>query len=246
MSTSNFPLTPFEVKGRDHAHIAFFAFFVGLPLGAGAARYLRTFTNGWVLPHMLINGLVVGPLVIAAFTLGYQTTTMSGVPHFSDPHQKVGLALFIMYWIQLALGAFIHWTKIPASFPGGRRPQNYLHITLGLAILVLASWQTHYGLYTEWAFATGNLHPVSSGCKHFWLAILIVRTTPTPTLKTRADTPADRLDAVPRWSGRAAHGVMQIVWGLYVLGLLWLPRQIKQERAAREPKLLAVASKEGA
>ena len=35
-------------------------------------------------------------------------------------------------------------------------------------------YQTHYGLWTEWAFATGNLHPVNKGCKRFWLAITIV------------------------------------------------------------------------
>ena len=57
----------------------------------------------------------------------------------------------------------------------GHRPQNLLHIAVGLAILALASWQTHYGLNTEYAFATGNLHPIPQGFKSFWIAMVVVR-----------------------------------------------------------------------
>lgn len=35
--------------------------------------------------------------------------------------------------------------------------------------------QVHYGLYTEWVFSTGNLHPVPESAKHAWLALIIVR-----------------------------------------------------------------------
>jgi hypothetical protein len=35
--------------------------------------------------------------------------------------------------------------------------------------------QTHYGLWTEWALVTGNVHPVNMRCRHFWLAIVVVR-----------------------------------------------------------------------
>ena len=72
---------------------------------------------------------------------------------------------------------------MPRVFTGlnGHRPQNFLHMLIGISILVLASWQAHYGLWTEWAIATGNLHPVSSGCKHFWLAIVVVRLVITVT-----------------------------------------------------------------
>lgn len=115
---------------------------------------------------MIINGLFVGPLVFAAFGLGVQATNMGFQPHFIDPHQvrffvrssthtfynpmltvtltqKVGLALFIMYIAQVLLGSFTHWIKIPSlqRLPGRRAPQNYLHVLLGVAIVVLASWQ---------------------------------------------------------------------------------------------------------
>ncbi|KAJ7500094.1 hypothetical protein FB451DRAFT_50057 [Mycena latifolia] len=173
MSTLTFPLTPFENKARIHAHVAFFAYLVGLPLGIGIARYLRTFTSAWFWPHAIVNFLLTGPLIFAAFALGYQTTTASGLPHFTDPHQKVGLALLVLYLIQVFLGSFIHLVKFP-RFPGGRPPQNYLHAVLGLAIVGLAMWQTHYGLWTEWALVTGNAHPVNMRCRHFWLAIVVI------------------------------------------------------------------------
>ncbi|KAJ7928374.1 hypothetical protein B0H13DRAFT_2229059 [Mycena leptocephala] len=160
MSTLTTPLTPFENKARIHAHVAFFAYLVGLPLGIGIARYLRTFTNAWFWPHAIVNFLLTGPLIFAAFALGYQTTTASGLPHFTDPHQ-------------VFLGSFIHLVKFP-RFPGGRPPQNYLHAVLGLAIVGLAMWQTHYGLWTEWALVTGNVHPVNMRCRHFWLAIVVI------------------------------------------------------------------------
>ena len=58
-----------------------------------------------------------------------------------DPHQKVGLAILILYTIQLLLGLFIHYVKIPNLGVGRRPVQNYVHVFLGLSILVLAAAQ---------------------------------------------------------------------------------------------------------
>lgn len=87
MSDVDFPLTPFEQKARTHGYLAFFGFFVALPIGVGIARYLRTFFGGWLYAHMFINFIVSGPLIFAGFALGHQTTTMSGLPHYQDSHQ---------------------------------------------------------------------------------------------------------------------------------------------------------------
>ena len=89
----------------------------------------------------------------------------------------MGLVLFILYLAQVLLGVFIHWVKIPRTWTHllGHRPQNIIHVMLGLTILALASYQTHYGLYTEWGVITGNIHPVTIHCKRFWLAFVIVR-----------------------------------------------------------------------
>ena len=64
--------------------------------------------------------------------------------------------------------------------------------------------QTHYGLWTEWARATGNAHPVNVRRRHLWLG-------------TRA---------LPR-------GVaVQAIWALYAVGFGLLPRQFTQEAMA--------------
>jgi len=63
---------------------------------------------------------------------------------------------------------------MPSLFHGHRPPQNYFHVILGLATLALAAYQVHYGLTIEWAFATGNLHPVPRSAIHAWEALIIV------------------------------------------------------------------------
>jgi len=63
---------------------------------------------------------------------------------------------------------------MPSLFRGHRPPQNYFHAILGLVILALAAYQVHYGLTTEWAFTTGNLHPVPKKAIHAWEALIIV------------------------------------------------------------------------
>lgn len=35
--------------------------------------------------------------------------------------------------------------------------------------------QVHYGLYIEWAFATGGLHVVPMAAKRTWIALIVVR-----------------------------------------------------------------------
>jgi len=87
----------------------------------------------------------------------------------------MGLALLILYVIQLSLGLFIHYVKLRSPFGAGTRsPQNYFHVFLGLVILALAAEQVHYGMYTEWALGTGNAHPVPKSAKSAWLALVVV------------------------------------------------------------------------
>lgn len=73
--------------------------------------------------------------------MGYSTANQLELPHFFDPHQKMALALLIMYIAQLVLGLFIHFVKVPTLGKGRRPMQNYFHAFLGLAILVLAAIQ---------------------------------------------------------------------------------------------------------
>ncbi|KAI0042345.1 hypothetical protein FA95DRAFT_587096 [Auriscalpium vulgare] len=167
------PLFPAEKKARDHALVASIGFLILLPLGTLIARYLRTFTNGWFWPHAAVNFLISGPVIFAGWALGIQANSRFGGT-VSDAHKRIGTALMILYIIQIFIGVFIHYVKIPIRIPGGRPPQNYLHAILGIVILALASWQVHNGIYTEWPQITGNIHPVRQSAKHAWLALIIV------------------------------------------------------------------------
>ncbi|KAH9478767.1 Cytochrome b561 and DOMON domain-containing protein [Psilocybe cubensis] len=167
------PLTELERRARNHAILCVVGFLILLPIGALVARYSRTLRYKWFWAHWIIQFLIAGPVIFTGWALGYKTTNELETPHFTDPHQKVGLALLILYVVQMALGAIVHFFKLPSIFRGHRPPHSYLHVLVGLAIFILAQWQVHYGLFTEWLL-TGGLHQVPESAKHAWLALVIV------------------------------------------------------------------------
>ena len=70
-------------------------------------------------------------LVIARLTI---------VPN-SPLEQRVGYAIFTLYGVQVLLGTFIHFVRVPFLFIGHRPPQNWIHAALGFTILALAAYQ---------------------------------------------------------------------------------------------------------
>ena len=96
----------------------------------------------WFYIHFAIQFLIAGPIIYAGWALGYQEAAEIGFPNFTlDKHQKIGLALLILYLVQMCIGALVHFFKFPTLLRGHRAPHNYLHICLGLATLALASYQ---------------------------------------------------------------------------------------------------------
>ncbi|KAF9448143.1 hypothetical protein P691DRAFT_670095 [Macrolepiota fuliginosa MF-IS2] len=168
------PLNSLEKQAKTHAILCTTGFLVLLPIGVLVARYTRTYTAKWWLAHWTIQFLISGPIIFAGWALGYKTTNDIGLGHFIDTHEKCGLALLILYLVQLTLGATVHFFKFPTLLRGHRAPHNYLHVVIGIAIFILAAFQVHYGLYTEWLIGTGGLHIVPQSAKHAWLALVIV------------------------------------------------------------------------
>lgn len=104
--------------------------------------------NRWFPAHFVIQLFLSGPVIFAGWYYGHQATKTFGTPNFSDPHEKMGLALLILYVIQLSLGLFTHYVKLRSPFGAGTRPpQNYFHVLLGLAILGLAAEQVRYSTW---------------------------------------------------------------------------------------------------
>jgi hypothetical protein len=70
-------------------------------------------------------------------------------------NQRVGLALFILYLIQVLLGTIIHRFK-PRSAVRRRPVQNYFHVFLGIVIIGTAFFQVRTGYKDEFPEFTGQ------------------------------------------------------------------------------------------
>ncbi|KIL60296.1 hypothetical protein M378DRAFT_168318 [Amanita muscaria Koide BX008] len=175
MDVDQLPLTPLEVQARNHGLLCAIGFLIILPLGTLFARYARTFTNKWLYVHWSIQFFIAGPIILTGWYFGYQLAeNLGATPHFQQsPHQQIGLALLILYLVQVFLGPFIHWFKFHSLFHGHRPPLSYLHVILGLSILALASYQVHYGLYFEWIDFVG-VQPIPTWTLNTWLALTII------------------------------------------------------------------------
>ncbi|RXW25643.1 hypothetical protein EST38_g232 [Candolleomyces aberdarensis] len=150
-----------------HAIIATLGFLLFLPIGALLPRYLRTFVAGptWFKSHWIIQFLFGGITIIIGVALGIAGVSNRGAVHVNTTHKRLGIVLFALYFLQVGIGAFIHWVK-PRQ-PRARPPQNYFHAILGLIIIALAFYQVRTGFRNEWPRATGR-DDVPNGVNIVW------------------------------------------------------------------------------
>ncbi|CAE7129001.1 unnamed protein product [Rhizoctonia solani] len=94
-------------------------FFILLPLGSLTARYLRAYLpfQKWLGPHAAIQ-LIALPIICTGFGVGVHVAKYNG--QWKVPHTKIGLTLFLMYWIQLVLG--ICTASTPSVALGSAKP----------------------------------------------------------------------------------------------------------------------------
>lgn len=102
------------------------AWMLFVPLAILIARYGRTLFK-WFPSHRGIQ-LFAFLLIFIAFFLAVGAVAMTGQPHFSNTHEKVGLALFILLFVQVGLGIAAHSYKAKT----GNRYIGFAHIPLGL------------------------------------------------------------------------------------------------------------------
>ncbi|EJC98208.1 uncharacterized protein FOMMEDRAFT_143304 [Fomitiporia mediterranea MF3/22] len=169
------PLSPLDKQIRKHALLCSIGFIFLLPVGVLIGRYFRTFTSKWFWAHSFLQFIVSGPVIFAGWYYGYQSTaSLNTGGHFVDPHKKTGLALLILYLVQLLIGTVIHSFKTPRLLNGHRPPQNYFHAILGLVIIALAFYQVHYGIVTEWTEGTGDGTVVPRAAMRAWEALIVL------------------------------------------------------------------------
>ncbi|OSC96566.1 CBD9-like protein [Trametes coccinea BRFM310] len=192
------PLQPFQKMIIAHALLCTIGFLIVLPAGGLLARYARTFTNTWFTGHWIFQFGLAGPVIVTGVGLGIGAVSKAGAPHLNDTHKKWGVAIFVLYFAQLALGAIIHWVKPTSWTVGRRRPlQNYLHAVFGILIIGLAFYQVRSGYRSEWP-ATSGRPPIDNGANIVWYVWVV------------------------------------LVPVLYIAGLAFLPRQLRQERPHKQ------------
>ncbi|KAJ3887294.1 hypothetical protein GG344DRAFT_68940 [Lentinula edodes] len=157
-------LLPFQRLVIGHAIMLTIGFLFLLPIGALLARYMRTFTPIWFKGHWIVQFAISGLIIVIGVALGIQAVVVSGGQHLNDEHKKWGVALFVLYFFQCSLGAFIHWVKFKNIL--GRPPQNYIHALLGLFIIGAALYQVHTGYKTEWPKIGRG--PLMAGADYVW------------------------------------------------------------------------------
>ncbi|UZJ53198.1 hypothetical protein CBS101457_002518 [Exobasidium rhododendri] len=157
------------------------------PLGILIARYGRTLFK-WFPAHRGLQ-LFATLLIFIAFFLAIAAVGMTGGAHFAYTHNKVGLALFILLFVQIALGVGSH------AYRGktGKRYIGYAHAPLGLVLFGLSVWQIHLG------FAIWKWEP-------------------------------------PMYASYIIYGWAGLMFLLYIVGFVFLPKELRQDRATSETK----------
>ncbi|KIY46781.1 CBD9-like protein, partial [Fistulina hepatica ATCC 64428] len=168
---TNVPLTSFRKYVIVHAIFCVIGFLVFLPAGALFARYARAFTNEWFGVHLGLQLGFSAPVIVAGMVFGFAAVNKGEGSHFDDRHKKCGLALFILYIAQCALGLLIHWCK--SAYRTRRPPHNYLHAVVGLFILALSFYQVRLGYAYEWSMVgMGLLSPSVNRAWMFWVVVM--------------------------------------------------------------------------
>jgi len=172
----SYNIAAFNSEARLHATLSSVGMVVLLPIGILIARYLRTTRIPWFWIHAFWQSMVLGPILITGIGYGMKATDRQvkagTTAHFNDPHKKAGLAILILYIVQLMLGLFSHFantTHIPGVY---RSPQRIVHILLGLALFGLGFWQVNYGYTTQWPTYVGSIVP--SSVPKAWKALVIL------------------------------------------------------------------------
>jgi len=137
------------------------------------ARYFRTSTSAWFKAHQTIQLFVAGPVVIVGWALGVAIISNGGGPHFFSTHTRLGLAIFVLYVVQILIGTIIHKWK-PKSAAGRRPLQNYFHVFLGIVIIIVSFYQVRTGYVVEYPRATGRdpLPKAADIIFYIWTALI--------------------------------------------------------------------------
>ncbi|KAG6896113.1 hypothetical protein C0992_010254 [Termitomyces sp. T32_za158] len=151
-----------------HGLLGSIGFLILLPAGVLSARWGRTFTSKWLRAHQTINQTIAFPVITLGWIIGLISVfSQEGRHLFDDIHQITGVLLVTLYYLQIALGRYIHRRR-ENSTPtmGPHPPSNVLHVILGLATIAIAFYQVLSGM-REWKMSAGDSH-IAHWCHLLW------------------------------------------------------------------------------
>ena len=133
-----------------HGACAFIAWGVLVPFAVQSALLRSLLPSGplWFKLHRAFNTAAFA-LFVAAFAVAVSYTSKEGGVHFGNSHQKMGLAMFIMAFLQVIGGAAR--PHVPAPDSGEektsvRKGWEVGHRVLGVTLLACGFWQMQEGI----------------------------------------------------------------------------------------------------
>mmetsp|Transcript_2297 Transcript_2297/g.4884 ORF Transcript_2297/g.4884 Transcript_2297/m.4884 type:complete len:309 (-) Transcript_2297:295-1221(-) len=131
-----------------HGVILFLAWGVFVPFAVQASLLRKLLPEGgiWFQIHRGLNTISLA-LFIAGFAISVATTNKEEQPHFSNPHRRMGLAMFIMAILQV-IGGIVR----PHNPPEGEKKKPVRvgwevgHRVLGVSLLACGFWQMYEGI----------------------------------------------------------------------------------------------------
>ena len=139
-----------RAKWLAHGVMAFLAWGVCVPFAISSSLIRDLFPKGpiWFYLHRTLNSLSY-LLFIALFVLAVLTVSSQGATHWFGPHQKLGLAMFIIASLQVISG----FTRphLPAADSSDDKSTirfiwEYGHRFTGTALLAMGLWQMQEGM----------------------------------------------------------------------------------------------------
>jgi len=131
-----------------HGVMLFLAWGVFVPFAVQASLLRKLLPEGgiWLQIHRGLNTISLA-LFIAGFAISVATTKKEEQPHFSNPHRRMGLAMFIMAILQV-IGGIVR----PHNPLEGEKKKPVRvgwevgHRVLGVSLLACGFWQMYEGI----------------------------------------------------------------------------------------------------
>lgn len=145
-TSTNSGTQQYERLIKVHAILMAIAWGILAPFAVLLARFGRATTFKWVAAHQWIQIVGTTGLTLAGFGVAVAAVAANHESQFRGGHQKLGLAITILVFLQLVGGWWIHH-KYNAQRT--RRPiTNWMHMVIGMAFLIAGFFAMYTGIDT--------------------------------------------------------------------------------------------------